>query len=358
MNLKRKMMIASFAVVSMFVFVSCGQSMSYDDYDLDDYIKVGEYKGLKVAPYTISVTEDEIDAQIKSNLEAAASEKELKSGEVIKQGDTVNIDYEGKVDGKTLDNASDKGYDLEIGSGSFIDGFESGLTGEKVGAKVVLDLTFPEDYDEKDLQGKNVEFTVKINSATRTQVPEYDIDFVKDNSDYDTLGEYEKSIKKQLYSEKESEAVNDQKTELWSQALDNTEVKKYPERELDHYKEANSEQIDNIASENDISRNEVLSQYGFGDDDEFAAVNEDSSKLRVKQEMLIEYIAKKENITYTEDEKNQLIQSYEAQGYDNDTIMAQTGRTMGDYVHIELLYSKVLDYLLDNAEITGAATSK
>ena len=83
----------------------------------------------------MSVTEDEIDSRIQSNLETASSERDLKSGEVIADGDTVNIDYEGKVDEKVLDNASDEDYDLVIGSGSFIDGFESGLIGEKVGGE-------------------------------------------------------------------------------------------------------------------------------------------------------------------------------------------------------------------------------
>ena len=354
----KKLISISLAAAAMFAFSSCSSSMSYDDYDLKDYIKVGEYKGLQVAPYTVSVTEDEIDSRIQSNLETASSERDLKSGEVIADGDTVNIDYEGKVDEKVLDNASDEDYDLVIGSGSFIDGFESGLIGEKVGEKVVLDLTFPDDYSEEDLQGKDAEFTVKINSAKRTEVPEYNLEFVQENTDYETLDEYEKSVEDQLYSEKETEAVNNQKTELWSQALDNTEVKEYPQRELDHYIEANSEQIDSVADDNDMTREEVLSMYEFGDEDEFAAVNEDSSKLRVKQEMLIEYIADKEDLSYTEEEKNQLIQIYESQGYDNDAIVEQTGRTMGDYVHIELLYSKVLDFLLENAEITGAAVSE
>ena len=157
----KKLISISLAAAAMFAFSSCSSSMSYDDYDLKDYIKVGEYKGLQVAPYTVSVTEDEIDSRIQSNLETASSERDLKSGEVIADGDTVNIDYEGKVDGKVLDNASDEDYDLVIGSGSFIDGFESGLIGEKVGEKVVLDLTFPDDYSEEDLQGKDAEFTVK-----------------------------------------------------------------------------------------------------------------------------------------------------------------------------------------------------
>lgn len=104
-----------------------------------------------------------------------------------------------------------------------------------------------------------------------------------------------------------------------------------------------------------MSRDELLASYDFGDEDEFAAVNEDSSKLRVKQEMLIEYLAEKEGLSYTDKEKEEAIKAYEDAGYDDKSIELQTGRNMEDYVHIELLYQKVLDYLLDNAKITEAA---
>ncbi|MFR6257369.1 MAG: trigger factor [Anaerovoracaceae bacterium] len=337
---------------------SCGSSMSYDDYELKDYIKVGEYKGLTAAPYTISVTDDEVDAQIQTNLESAATDEKLDKNTAVADGDTVNIDYTGKVGGKEFDGGSAEGYDLTIGSGSFIDGFESGLIGKKIGEKTELNLTFPDDYSDEDLAGKAVVFSVKINSATRKSIPELNADFVKNNTEYETVDEYTKAVEKQLYDDKEIEAVNEQKTELWSQALDNTEVKKYPERELEHYIEFNSEQIDKTAKSYGMSREDVLSQYEFGDEEEFAAVNEDSSKLRVKQEMLIEYIAAKEKLSYTDEEKQQLIENFQAQGFDNESIEEQTGRSMGDYVHIELLYGKVLDLLLENAKIEGAATSK
>ncbi len=340
---------------------SCGSSMpsmSYTDYDLKDYIKVGEYKGLKVAPYSVSVTDEDVDARIESNLEAAAEDKKLDKKTAIKDGDTVNIDYTGKVNGKTFDGGSAEGQDLTIGSGSFIDGFESGLIGHKKGETVKLNLTFPDDYSEESLQGKDVTFTVKINSATRSVVPELNAAFVKKNSDYDTVEEYTKSIQKQLYDEKEAEAINNQKTTLWSEALDNTKVKKYPERELNHYIEFNSDQIDQTAEQYGVSREEMLAQYDLDDEDEFDSVNEDSSKLRVKQEMLIQYIADKEDLSYTKKEKKNLISSFEKQGYDEDTIEQQTGRTLDDYVHIELLYEKVLDFLLDNAKITGKATTE
>lgn len=337
---------------------SCGSSMSYEDYDLKDYLKVGEYKGLTVAPYSVTVTDEDVDAQIQSNLDAAATDKKLDKNTAIEDGDTVNINYTGKIDGKTFDGGSAEKQDLTIGSGSFIDGFESGLIGHKKGETVTLDLKFPDDYSEDSLKGKAVTFTVKINSAIRSVVPELNEAFVKKHSDYDTVEEYTKSIQKELYDQKETEAVNNQKTTLWSAALDNTKVKKYPDRELNHYIEFNSDQLDQTAKQYGVSREDMLKQYDLDDEDEFNAVNEDSSKLRVKQEMLIQYIADKENLSYTDKEKEALIKSFEAQGYDADAIEQQTGRTLEDYVHIELLYEKVLDFLLDNANITGTPTTE
>lgn len=356
--MKRKIAIFAACVVMILGMTGCGSSLPYDDYELKDYIEVGEYKGLTAAPYTISVTDDEVDAKIKSNLEAAAKSENLDKNTAIANGDTVNIDYTGKVNGKEFDGGSAEGYNLIIGSGSFIDGFESGLIGKKVGDKTDLKLVFPADYKEKELAGKPVVFSVTVNSATRQKAPELNEDFVKNNTEYKSVEEYTKAMEKEVYNEKEMEAENEQKTSLWSQALENTKVKKYPEKEVDHYIEFNSKQIDQTAEAYGVDREEMLSQYEFGDEKEFAAVNEDSSRLRVKQEMLIEYIADKEKLTYTEDEKKSMIENFQAQGYDNEGIEAQTGRTMSEYVHIELLYGKVLDLLLENAEIKGAAIAK
>ena len=162
-------------------------------------------------------------------------------------------------------------------------------------------------------------------------------------------------MEKQLYEQKEQTEIDNQKTTLWSELLEDTEVKEYPEDILNYYIDFNSSQMDTMAEEYGMSREELLASYDFGDEDEFAAVNEDSSKLRVKQEMLIEYLAEKEGLSYTDKEKEEAIKAYEDAGYDDKSIELQTGRNMEDYVHIELLYQKVLDYLLDNAKITEAA---
>lgn len=331
---------------------ACGGSkVSYDKYDLNEYIEVGKYKGLSVAGYEVKVTDDEVDAKIKSQLEEAASSQEIPKGSTVKEGDTVNIDYVGKKDGKKFDGGSAEGYELEIGSDSFIDGFEDGLIGKKPGDKVKLELTFPEDYGEESLAGQDVVFNVTINSATRMTVPEYDLDYVKNTTEYDSIKDYEAAVKKELYKEKEAEEISNQQTELWSQVLEDTEVLQYPEKVLNYYIDFNSRQIDDMAESYGISRDDMLANYDFGSEEEFAAVNEDSSKLRVKQEMLIEYIAAEEDLKYTDEEAEELVTSFEQMGYDEEMVESQTGHDMDSYVRIELLYQKVLEFLLDNAKI-------
>lgn len=349
--MNKKLLAVLIGVFAMLGLTACGSLTSYESLNLDDYLEVGKYKGLEVDGYTIEVTDDEIQAKIDSELESAASSQEIAGDDVIKDGDTVNIDYVGKKDGKKFDGGSAEGQDLVIGSDSFIDGFEDGLIGKKVGEKVKLNLTFPDDYNKESLAGEDVVFTVTINSASRETVPEYDLDFVKNTTEYDSIDAYEDAIEKELYESKESEAISDQQTDLWSQALDNTEVKKYPEEIVDHYIEFNSNQMDEMAESYDMTREELLASYDFGDEEEFATVNEDSSKLRVKQEMLIEYIADKEGLEYTDKEADKLIEDFESMGYDDEAIEKQTGRDVDDYVRIELLYQKVLEFLLDNAKI-------
>ena len=207
--MKKKLFVISACICLILGLTACGASVSYDDLDLDEYIKVGKYKGLETEAFTVEVTDEEIQAQIDSELEAAAASEEIPKGDVIADGDTVNIDYVGKKDGKKFDGGSAEGHDLVIGSDSFIDGFEDGLIGRKVGDKVKLELTFPEDYGESSLAGQDVVFTVKINSATRVITPEYDISFVKSTTEYDSIEAYE-TLNKRL------EEVEETKIDLTS----------------------------------------------------------------------------------------------------------------------------------------------
>ena len=342
------------AAMALTGLTGCGEDTNpYSDLNLEDYLEVGKYKGVEVKEIDVTVSKNEIGDEIVAALEAAATDEKVKKGQPVENQDTVNIDYVGRIDGKEFEGGSAEGTDLVLGSGTFIDGFEDGLVGHKVGEKgIELNLAFPLNYSSEELQGKDVVFTVDINSATRKVQPEYNLEFVKTQGDYESTEEYEDAVEKQLKASKKSEALESQKTEIWSQVLEDTEVKKYPKDMVQHYIDTYSAQIDTIAEEKDYTREEVMEQlYGITSEDVLQKQFKDSARLLVKQEMLIEYIAGKEGITYTDEEASELKENIESQGYDEEMVEQQTGRTMKQYVHIELLYEKVQDFLLDKAKI-------
>ena len=336
------------------VLSACGDSgdMQYKGLNLDDYLTVGEYKGLEVDEIKVKVSEQEIQEKVEAALKEKQKNNKLKEGTKLKKGDTANIDYTGKVDGKEFDGGASQGFDLELGSGSFIEGFEDGLIGAKVGDSTDVKVHFPDDYQGKAVAGKDAVFTVKINSATRPEVPEYTVDFVKENTDFDTKEDYEESIRKEIQTEKEEQAKSEQKTSLWSDVLDATKVKKYPEEELAAYQEVFDAQIDTMAKQAGVSRSEALKQmYGTDDEAQIKSVIEDSTKTLIKQEMLTEYIADKEGLTYSDEEKEKKIAEIEGQGYTEETVQTYTGRTMDQYAHMSLLFEKVQNFILDNAKV-------
>ena len=350
--IKKKLFVLGGCILAMIGLVACGNaSISYEKYDLSEYIKIGKYKGIEIDDYTISVTQDEIDEQIQRDIESAATSEKISENEVIKEGDTVNIDYIGKKDGKKFEGGSAEGYELKIGSNTFIEGFEGGLIGKAVGDKVDLNLTFPENYSSEDLAGQDVVFTVIINSATRESVPEYDLDFIKKNTKFDTVGAYENAVEEKVYEDEEAKAIDNQKNEIWLQVLDNTEVIKYPDEIVNQYIKFNNQQIDDKAESYGITREELLKSYNFSDEEEFVVANEENSKLRVKQELIIEYIAANEGLKVTNEEAEERMAMYESKGYDEEGIKRQTGRDIEGYIRTELLYEKVLDFLLENAKI-------
>ena len=333
---------------------ACGDSddMQYGSLDLEDYITVGQYKGLEVEAQEVKVSQKEIQEKVDEKLKDNQQNEDLKEGDELENGDTANIDFSGKVDGEEFEGGTSKDFDLELGSGAFIPGFEDGLVGKKVGETVDLNLTFPDDYSAENVAGKDVVFTVKINSATRPQEAKYNDAWVKGNTEYKSKKEFEDALKKEIQTEKEDKVKTEQKASLWSDVLENTEVKKYPEKEMEDYQNVFSAQVDQMAKQYNMSRSEVLKQmYGTDDEAEVKNIIEDSVKTLVKQEMTTEYIADKEDITYTDEEKEKTIAEIEGQGVTEETVVTYTGRTMDQYAHIKLLYDKVQDFILDNAKV-------
>ncbi|MBQ3281878.1 MAG: trigger factor [Eubacterium sp.] len=325
----------------------------------DDYVTLGQYKGLKYTKEDITVTEDEVQAEIDSRLQAKSTTEESKKGKV-KDGDNVNIDYKGTIDGEEFEGGSAEGYTLTIGSGSFIDGFEEGLIGKKVGDTVTLDLKFPDDYTNEDVAGKDVKFEVKINSKQITKTPEYDEQFIKDNSDYDNKKDYEASVREDLEKEKTETAENTAKQSLWSLAVENAEVKKYPKGAVSQEKEAIIEQYKLMAENYNVEWADFLEQFMNTNEEDFEKQAKDYGKSVAKQKLVMYAIADKENLKISNKEyKDRLKELLDNAGMTEDQFKEQYNQTIEEYADendfkSQFLLEKIYDFLYENGEAASA----
>ena len=353
-------LIAALCLSSAFTMTGCGEKEPYSDYDLSEYVTVGEYKGLEYDKISVSVTDEEVEEEIQNRLESHATTEDSETG-TVEDGDTVTIAYEGKVDGETFEGGSSDSYDLTIGSGSFIDGFEDGLIGKEVGSVVTLNLTFPEDYEQNtDLQGKDVVFEVNIKSKKVEVVPEYNMDFVSEYySDYDSLEAFEESVRQDLLDSKTQEAEAQVKDTLWQTIVAASEVKKYPEEEKNAIIESQSSSMKQTAEDYGMEWEDYLDAIGYTEEELNSAI-EEYAENTVFQEMLLYSIADAEGIEVTDDEYQEYLQELLTNaGMDEDSFESTYNMTIEEWaeennLRPSILLDKVMDKVMEyGTEVSG-----
>lgn len=185
--------------------------LSRGEYKASDYCTIKQYKGLVIKKADVEPSAEDIQKQVDAMMESAKTLKPIKKDRAVKKGDVVNIDYAGYRDGVAFEGGTDTGYDLEIGGGRFIAGFEDGLIGAKKGEKRDLNLTFPDPYpNNPDLAGKEVVFKVTVNEIKAYSTPKYTDELVAANTEYKTIKEYEQSIRDDIYEDNVTRAMSDQ----------------------------------------------------------------------------------------------------------------------------------------------------
>lgn len=186
-------------------------------------VKLGEYKGLEVEDKEASVTDEDVNDELKT-LQEKQAELVVKEEGQVEEGDTVVIDFEGYLDGEKFEGGSAENHSLEVGSQTFIPGFEEQLVGKTAGEDTEVQVTFPEDYQAEDLAGKEATFKVKIHDIKSKEVPELDDEFAKDvDDDVETLDELKEKTKQRLIDEEENEIENQKRETLINQASENSE---------------------------------------------------------------------------------------------------------------------------------------
>ena len=363
-DMNKKLLIGSGVVVAIvaviaiiLVFVNNKQSKEYN-YDLSKYVKVGNYKGLEYASQKASVTDEEVDVEIQRRLQKAAKTENSKTGKV-ENGDTINISFVGKIDGKEFEGGSSESTDITVGTTQMIDGFVEGLIGKNVGESVTLNLKFPDDYGKTDLQGKAVEFKVTINSKKKISVPKLNTEFVKKNSKFTTVKEYKEGVKKELLNQKQKSLDSTVKQELWSRIIDKSKAKKYPEKELNEamsqankLEESYKAQAQNYGMEWETYLKTVMRTDKKG----FEKLKQEYAKNIVFNRLVMYSIARSENISLSNREyKKEILKILEDNGYDEESFKKAFGKDIETYADEQnwrqkVLFDKVLDKVMKDGK--------
>jgi len=262
-------------------------------------VELGEYKGLKVKVDPVAVTDEDVEREIEALRNRHAKMVVAEDAELAK-GDFAIIDFEGFIDGQPFKGGDAKGYPLEVGSGSFIPGFEEQLLGAKAGEEREVNVTFPEDYFVSELAGKQAQFKVKIHEIKRKELPEVDDEFAKDVSEFETLEELKAALRNKLEKAAQEKAERDFRTNAVKQAVDNAKVD-IPNVMIE-------ERIDNMINDLDINlqaRGASLSQYLQYAKIDLPQLREnyrEAAAYNVKTDLVMEQIAKEEKLQVSEEE--------------------------------------------------------
>ena len=270
-------------------------------------IKISVYKGVEVdkVDKPSEVTDDDVNTQIQSVLDENSTTEEV-TGRAVKKGDTATIDFVGKMNGEAFDGGSSTDYPLEIGSNSFIDGFEDSIIGHNAGDTFDWNGKFPENYGSSDLAGKDVTFTITVKSISKKKKPKLTDKFVKKVSkESKTVKEYKEEVKKSL--EEDNEKV-----------LDNTKVKKYPEKDVKKIEDSLISQYKSVAEAYNMSYDDLIEQQMGTTVEKFEKQVTKAAKSSVKQTLVTKAIADKENIKLDDETyKTELKKIADAYGYDS-----------------------------------------
>ena len=310
-------------------------------------VELGEYNDLGIEKEDNEVTEEEIDREIDS---ARDKHSQLVSSdkEVVEDNDFVIIDFEGKKDGEKFPGGSAEEYSLEIGSNTFIPGFEEQLIGAKVGEELELNITFPEDYNAEDLAGQEVIFDVEIKEIKEKKLPGLDDDFAKEVSDFDTFEEYKSSITENLQNSKKDRVEREYENKLIEKVSDNVQVNipdKMVENELDKMYQNFAQSI----SQQGMDIEDYLNYMGM-DEQEWREKNWEAAYNRTKSNLVLEAIAEKENIEVSEEEIEEQIKEI-AENNEQDPEQIKTFLQMqGQLNELRngLKMGKTIDYLKEN----------
>ena len=313
-------------------------------------VDLGKYKGVKIEKIDTEVTDEDIDKEIKREQEANARTITVED-RPVKDGDTAVIDFEGFIGDEAFEGGKGENYPLVIGSGSFIPGFEEQLIGKNSGDDVDVKVTFPEDYNAKDLAGKEALFKVKINEIKEKELPELDDEFASEVSEFDTMAEYREDVKKNLAEKKEKEA-KDKKEDAVIEAIIKDSKMDIPDAMI----ETQARTMVNDYARRLQSQGLSLEQYFMFtglDMDKFTDQMKEGARKRIESRLILEAVVKAENFEVTDEEyEKELERIAEESKMEVDKLKEYIGDDEYGRNQIidDLKIQKAVDFVVDNAK--------
>lgn len=264
-------------------------------------VELGEYKGIEVEKKTAEVTDEEVEAALNSEREKQSRLVPV-TDRPVADGDTTTIDFEGFVDGVAFEGGKGTDYPLTIGSHSFIDTFEEQLIGKNIGEEVEVNVTFPEQYQAAELQGKPAMFKVTIKEIKAKELPELDDDFAQDVSDFDTLAEYKEDLKKKLLENKEEEVKAQFEEDVLEKVVENAKMD-IPDPMVDLQIRQMADNFARRITSQGLSMEQYMQFTGMTEDKLVEQMRPQALKT-IQSRLVLEAIAKAENIVATDEDLN------------------------------------------------------
>lgn len=310
-------------------------------------VVLGQYKGVEVTKADIQVTDEEIDAEIKKEQDKNASFVEV-ADRPVQDGDRIKLDFEGFVDGEAFEGGKGENYDLTIGSGSFIPGFEEQLVGVMPGEDKEVNVTFPENYGAENLAGKAAVFKCTVKAITEKQLPELNDEYADEYTEFDTMEEYREDVKRNLIVKKEESAKTAQEDEAVDKIIAASQIE-IPAPMLETQE---SNMVDEFAQQlqyQGMSLDQYYQYAGSSREKMMEALAPQAEK-RIRTRLVLEQIAKEENITATEEEyEAELKKMAESYGADFDTVKSIFDGRQKDSMMQDIAVQKAVTFVLENA---------
>lgn len=279
-------------------------------------VKAVTYKGVEYAKFDTEVTDDEVQQRLDAFVKLHAEFTEITDRDDVQNGDIANIDYTGYMDDVAFNGGADTDFNLTIGSHSFIDGFEEGLIGAKVGTTVDVNVTFPDPYvNNPDFSGKPATFKVKINKIGYKAEVELSDELVANNTDYKTVAEYTDYLREAIESQKKSTAESNMKSEVMRSVIDSAQIEDMDEEDIKRYFNSSTEyyaQIQTYYQQMYGYTPETFRKLFFNcnSEQEYYSAMMFNAQQEVKKSIILYYIAEQENFAITDAERAESVEKY------------------------------------------------